>query len=104
MKTVCIGGGPAGLYFAISAKLRDAGHDITVIERDPAGATYGWGVVYWDDLLDILFRNDLVSAQQIRAASVLWQQQRVILRSEQTAYLPGYGFSVGRAALLDILG
>jgi 2-polyprenyl-6-methoxyphenol hydroxylase-like FAD-dependent oxidoreductase len=54
MKTVCIGGGPAGLYFAISAKLRDAGHDITVIERDPAGATYGWGVVYWDDLLDIL--------------------------------------------------
>src|SRR5918997_6724694 len=36
MKTMCIGGGPAGLYFAISAKLRDAGHDITVIERDPA--------------------------------------------------------------------
>jgi anthraniloyl-CoA monooxygenase len=104
MKTVCIGGGPAGLYFAISAKLRDAGHDITVIERDPAGATYGWGVVYWDDLLDILFRNDLDSAQRIRAASVLWQEQRVILRSEQTAYLPGYGFSVGRATLLDILG
>ena len=35
-KIMCIGGGPAGLYFAISAKLRDAGHDITVIERDPA--------------------------------------------------------------------
>jgi 2-polyprenyl-6-methoxyphenol hydroxylase-like FAD-dependent oxidoreductase len=104
MKIVCIGGGPAGLYFAISAKLRDAGHDITVIERDPVGATYGWGVVYWDDLLDILFRNDPDSAQQIRAASVLWQEQRVILRSEQTAYLPGYGFSVGRATLLDILG
>jgi anthraniloyl-CoA monooxygenase len=104
MKIVCIGGGPAGLYFAISAKLRDAGHDITVIERDPAGATYGWGVVYWDDLLDILFRNDAESAQQIRAASALWQEQRVILRSEQTAYLPGYGFSVGRATLLDILG
>ncbi|MCU1610834.1 MAG: monooxygenase, FAD-binding, partial [Pseudonocardiales bacterium] len=47
MKIVCVGAGPAGLYFAISAKLRDAGHDITVIERDPAGATYGWGVVYW---------------------------------------------------------
>ena len=103
MKIVCIGGGPAGLYFAISAKLRDAGHEITVIERDPAGATYGWGVVYWDDLLDMLFRNDLDSASAVRAASVLWQEQRVILRSEQTAYLPGYGFSVGRAALLDIL-
>ncbi|MGH3780345.1 MAG: FAD-dependent monooxygenase, partial [Pseudonocardiaceae bacterium] len=103
MRIVCIGGGPAGLYFAISAKLRDAGHDISVIERDPRGATYGWGVVYWDDLLDIMFRNDSDSAQAIRAASVLWQQQRVILRSEQTAYLPGYGYSVGRASLLNVL-
>jgi 2-polyprenyl-6-methoxyphenol hydroxylase-like FAD-dependent oxidoreductase len=104
MKIVCIGGGPAGLYFAISAKLRDAGHEITVVERDPAGATYGWGVVYWDDLLDILFRNDPDSARSIRSESVLWQEQRVILRSEQTAYMPGYGFSVGRATLLNVLG
>jgi 2-polyprenyl-6-methoxyphenol hydroxylase-like FAD-dependent oxidoreductase len=104
MKIVCIGGGPAGLYFATSAKLRDAGHDITVIERDPPGATYGWGVVYWDDLLDILFRNDRDSAQTIRSESVLWQEQRVILRSEQTGYLPGYGYSVGRATLLNVLG
>jgi 2-polyprenyl-6-methoxyphenol hydroxylase-like FAD-dependent oxidoreductase len=104
MKIVCIGGGPAGLYFAISAKLRDAGHDITVIERDPPGATYGWGVVYWDDLLDILFRNDPDSARTIRTESVLWQEQRVILRGEQTAYLPGYGFSVTRPSLLNILG
>jgi 2-polyprenyl-6-methoxyphenol hydroxylase-like FAD-dependent oxidoreductase len=103
MKIVCIGGGPAGLYFAISAKLRDAGHDITVIERDPPGATYGWGVVYWDDLLNILFRNDRDSARTIRSESVLWQEQRVILRGEHTAYLPGYGFSVGRATLLDVL-
>jgi 2-polyprenyl-6-methoxyphenol hydroxylase-like FAD-dependent oxidoreductase len=84
--------------------LRDAGHDITVIERDPPGATYGWGVVYWDDLLDILFRNDPDSARALRAESVLWQDQHVILRSEQTAYLSGYGFSVSRASLLDILG
>jgi 2-polyprenyl-6-methoxyphenol hydroxylase-like FAD-dependent oxidoreductase len=104
MKIVCIGGGPAGLYFAISAKLRDAGHDITVIERDAPGATYGWGVVYWDDLLDILFRNDRDSARTIRSESVLWREQRVILRGEQTAYLPGYGFSVGRATLLNVLG
>jgi 2-polyprenyl-6-methoxyphenol hydroxylase-like FAD-dependent oxidoreductase len=104
MKIVCIGGGPAGLYFAISAKLRDAGHDIIVVERDPGGATYGWGVVYWDDLLDVLFRNDRDSARAIRDESVVWQEQRIILRNEQTAYLPGYGFSVSRATLLDILG
>ncbi|MGH3794657.1 MAG: FAD-dependent monooxygenase [Pseudonocardiaceae bacterium] len=103
MKIVCVGAGPAGLYFAISAKLRDAGHDITVIERDPPGATYGWGVVYWDDLLDMLYSNDLESARQLRAASVLWQEQQVRLPGQPPAYLPGYGFSLSRAALLDIL-
>ena len=104
MRIVCIGGGPAGLYFAISAKLRDAGHDITVIERDPPGATYGWGVGYREDLLDILFRNDPDSARALQAASVLWQDEQITLRSEQSAYLSGYGFSIGRAVLLDILG
>lgn len=103
MKIVVIGGGPGALYFAISAKLRDAGHDITVIERDPPGATYGWGVVYWDDLLDALYGNDSESARELRAASVLWQQQEVRLRGK-TAFYAGYGYSVGRAALLEILG
>jgi 2-polyprenyl-6-methoxyphenol hydroxylase-like FAD-dependent oxidoreductase len=103
MRITCVGGGPAGLYFAISMKLRDAGHDITVLERDPRGATYGWGVVYWDDLLDMLYRNDAESAQKVRAASVVWQEQEVNLRDEESAFLGGYGFSVNRAALLDIL-
>ena len=45
MKIACLGGGPAGLYFAISMKLRDAAHDITVFERNRADDTFGWGVV-----------------------------------------------------------
>ncbi len=102
MRITCVGGGPAGLYFAISAKLRDAGHDITVIERDPPGATYGWGVGYWDNLLDTLYRNDPESARKIRAASRLWQQHQVRL-GDETAYLDGYGYSLGRASLLEIL-
>lgn len=103
MKIVCIGAGPAGLYLAISAKLRDAGNDITVIERDPPGATYGWGVVYWDDLLDTLYRNDRESAQAIRAASSLWQEQIISLHGTEHSYLSGYGYSVNRAPLLEIL-
>jgi 2-polyprenyl-6-methoxyphenol hydroxylase-like FAD-dependent oxidoreductase len=103
MKIAVVGGGPGALYFAISAKLRDAGHEITILERDQPGATYGWGVVYWDDLLDTLYLNDSESARKLRAASVLWQQQEVRLRRERTAYYPGYGYSVGRAAMLDIL-
>jgi anthraniloyl-CoA monooxygenase len=104
MKIVCLGGGPGGLYVAISAKLRDAGHDISVIERDPPGATYGWGVVYWDSLLDTLYRNDAESAYKLRAASAIWQEQEIRLRDGQSAYLPGYGYSMGRASMLDILG
>ncbi|GGU74150.1 FAD-binding monooxygenase [Streptomyces filipinensis] len=106
MRIVCVGGGPAGLYFSISAKLRDAGHEITVIERDPPEATYGWGVVYWNDLLDILHRNDPESARAVSAGSVLWRDQEIRLhgsRHDGTAYFGGYGYSMGRAALLDVL-
>jgi 2-polyprenyl-6-methoxyphenol hydroxylase-like FAD-dependent oxidoreductase len=90
------------LYFAIAAKRRDAGLDITVIERDPPGATYGWGVGYGDDLLDQLYRNDPDSAQAVREASALWQDQEV-RRGDRTAYLGHYGYSIARASLLDIL-
>ena len=106
MKIVCVGGGPAGLYVAISAKLRDPGHQITVLERDPPMATYGWGVNCRKPLLDMLHRNDPESAREISARSVLWQDKQVHVHGadqEGTAFLGGYGYSVGRAALLDIL-
>ncbi|MET7381451.1 FAD-dependent monooxygenase [Streptomyces sp. NPDC005526] len=106
MRIVCVGAGPAGLYFAISAKLRNAGHQITVYDRDPPAATYGWGVVYWDDLLDVLYHNDPESAREIAAKSVLWQDQEVRVHGpdgEQTAYFGGYGYSMSRADLLDVL-
>ncbi|MER7836573.1 FAD-dependent monooxygenase [Streptomyces sp. NPDC096040] len=106
MRIVCVGGGPAGLYFSISAKLRDAGHEIIVVEADPPEATYGWGVVYWNDLLDVLYRNDPESARAVSAGSVLWQQQDIHVRGNRyvgTAYFGGYGYSMGRAALLGVL-
>lgn len=48
MQIAVIGGGPAGLFFAYLMKRADAAHDIVVVERDPQGATYGWGVVFSD--------------------------------------------------------
>ena len=48
------GGGPAGLYFAISMKLRDPSHDIVVIERNKPDDTFGWGVVLSMKRLTIL--------------------------------------------------
>jgi anthraniloyl-CoA monooxygenase len=103
MKIACVGGGPAGLYFSILMKLADPANDVTVFERNPAGVTYGWGVVFWDDLLDDLYRSDPVSAREIAASSVCWNGQEVRVGAGQPVFLGGSGFSVGRKRLLDIL-
>jgi 2-polyprenyl-6-methoxyphenol hydroxylase-like FAD-dependent oxidoreductase len=103
MKIVCVGGGPAGLYFAISAKLRNPGHDLTVIERNRAGVTYGWGVTFSDPLLDTLYRNDPMSARRILDNPASWHNQEVSVGATKRAHLGGYGYAIGRKHLLDIL-
>ncbi|GAA2713605.1 FAD-dependent monooxygenase [Actinoplanes palleronii] len=104
MRITCVGGGPAGLYFAVLAKLADPSREITVLERDPAGVTYGWGVVFWDDLLDDLFRYDPVSAARIWDAAHKWDEYEVRAAGKPVTHLGGYGFSLGRHRLLEILG
>jgi 2-polyprenyl-6-methoxyphenol hydroxylase-like FAD-dependent oxidoreductase len=103
MRIICAGGGPAGLYFAVLAKLSDPTHEVTVVERNPAGVTYGWGVVFWDDLLDDLFRHDPVSARRIWESACRWDEYEVRATGKRPTHLPGYGFSLGRRILLDIL-
>src|SRR5438128_7412488 len=72
MKVAVLGGGPAGLYFAISLKLRDAAHEVTVYERNRADDTFGWGVVLSAETLDNLTRNDPVSAVWIKKHFAYW--------------------------------
>jgi anthraniloyl-CoA monooxygenase len=103
MRIICAGGGPAGLYFAVLAKLADPAHEVTVVERNPAGETYGWGVVFWDDLLDDLFAHDPVSARTIWAAAYKWDEYEVRATGKAVTHLAGYGFSMSRRVLLDIL-
>ena len=73
MKIACLGGGPAGLYFAISMKLRDPACEIDLFERNRAGDTFGWGVVFSDQTLANLTANDPVSAALISDAFAHWQ-------------------------------
>ena len=72
MKTACVGAGPAGLYFAISMKLRDPSHDITVFERNAQGVTFGWGVVFSDQTVENLQANDPKSAKIIADEFAHW--------------------------------
>ncbi|GGX68641.1 bifunctional salicylyl-CoA 5-hydroxylase/oxidoreductase [Saccharospirillum salsuginis] len=103
MNIACLGGGPAGLYFAISAKLRNPDHHIVVIERNRPNDTFGWGVVLSDETLDNLAANDPVSAERIREHFAYWDDIAVVHRGHRTVST-GHGFcGIGRRQLLVLL-
>ena len=103
MKILCLGGGPAGLYFAISMKLRDPAHDVTVLERNKANDTFGWGVVLSEDALSRMQKNDPVSTDAIRANFAYWDDIAVVHDGVRTVS-GGHGFAgIGRKAMLVLL-
>jgi anthraniloyl-CoA monooxygenase len=103
MRVACLGGGPAGLYLAISLKLRRPDHEIVVVERNRPHDTFGWGVVLSDETLDNLERNDPASASAIRASFVYWDDIAVHYRG-RVMRSGGHGFcGIGRRRLLDVL-
>ena len=103
MRIKCVGGGPAGLYFALLMKLRNHGHDIVVYERGRADSTYGWGVTLGRDVIETLYRYDAASAQEIERAAFHWQEQVVHFRGELVADVGNDVYNVGRQIFLDTL-
>ena len=103
MRIACVGGGPAGLYFALLLKQREPRHDITIFERSAPGATRGWGVVFWSDLLEKLYRADPDSAREIERVSYPWDSHVVDVRGEQVVFTTDRGYGIKRQRLLDIL-
>ncbi|ABG05204.1 NADH:flavin oxidoreductase/NADH oxidase [Rubrobacter xylanophilus DSM 9941] len=104
MKIVCIGGGPAGLYFGISLKLRQPEHEVTVIERNPCGVTFGWGVVFSDQTLGNLHANDPKSARRIQESFAHWDDIAVHVGGKEITRSGGHGFvGIARRRLLEIL-
>ena len=103
MRVACLGGGPAGLYFAISTKLRNPEIEIVVFERNKPDDTFGWGVVLSDETLTNLAANDPISAKEIRANFAYWDD--VALHHQgQKLVSSGHGFcGIGRKRLLNIL-
>ena len=103
MKIVCIGGGPAGLYFSILMKKADPRHDITVIERNRPEDTFGWGVVFSDATLGNFAKADPESHAEILRNFHRWDDIDVFFRGTKITS-GGHGFcGIARRKLLNIL-
>ena len=103
MRIACLGGGPAGLYFAISMKLRDPRHEIDLFERNRPDDTFGWGVVFSDQTVENLMANDPVSGAVIRDEFAHWDDIEVHVRGA-CIRSSGHGFiGIDRKRLLNIL-
>ncbi len=103
MNILCIGGGPAGLYFALLMKQQNPAHHITVVERNRPYDTFGWGVVLSDQTLQNLQAADAHTAQLIGDAFNHWDDIEVFFKG-RSIRSTGHGFcGIGRKHLLNIL-
>jgi anthraniloyl-CoA monooxygenase len=103
MRIVCIGGGPAGLYFGLLMKKQDPAHEVTVVERNRPYDTFGWGVVFSDQTLGNLRTADAKTADEILDAFNHWDDIEVNFKG-RAIRSSGHGFAgIGRKRLLNIL-
>lgn len=103
LRIVCIGGGPAGLYFALLMKRADPRHDIRVVERNRPGDTFGFGVVFSDQTMAAVAEADSEAFQSIASHLVHWDDIAIYYRHE-VVRSTGHGFSgMSRETLLRVL-
>ena len=103
MRIAVLGGGPGGLYFAYLWKRRHPDADIDLFEQNPAGATWGFGVVFSEQALEFLRADDPETVDAITPRMESWSNITLNLRG-QSVEIDGVGFSsIGRLELLTIL-
>ncbi len=103
MRIACLGGGPAGLYFALLMKQADPAHRITVIDRNAADNTFGWGVVFSDQTMDGFRRHDPGVVAAIEANFRHWDDIDIFFKDRKITS-GGHGFcGIARLKLQEIL-
>jgi anthraniloyl-CoA monooxygenase len=103
VKITIVGGGPAGLYFAVLMKKLDPAHEVVVWERNAPGDTFGWGVVFSDKTLSYLRDSDRETYIHITNSFETWENVDILVRDEKIS-VGGNKFSgIARIALLNIL-
>ena len=103
MRIVVVGGGPAGLYFALLMKRWDPRHEVTVFERNPRDTTFGWGVVFSEQTLSYLAEPDPFTFRALDARLARWDNVDIVHRGQKVT-IGGNRFSgIARLDLLDVL-
>ena len=103
MDITVVGGGPAGLYFAIQMKKQNPDHDLTVYEQNERGNTYGWGVVFSEGTLENLEAADPETYDEITSTFAFWDDLQAYYDGE-VHRSSGHGFcGIARTKLLEIL-
>lgn len=103
MRIAVLGGGPGGLYFAAMWKARHPRDTVELLEQNPAGATWGFGVVFSDRALEFLREDDPDTVDLIAGHMETWRDIRIAHRGE-TIVIDGIGFSaISRLQLLQLL-
>lgn len=103
MRIGVVGGGPAGLYFALLMKRLDPSYEIRVVEQNPMGSTFGFGVVFSDFALSFLQDADADSYADLEPCLQTWNDQVIVHRDERVR-IDGIGFSgIARLELLQVL-
>ena len=103
MRVIVLGGGPAGLYAATQIRRRVAGAQVTLIEQNPEGATYGFGVVFSDQALAFLMAGDPETHAALTPKLATWRDMTLDIEGTRIV-IDGIGFAaIGRLALIQIL-
>ena len=103
MHIAILGAGPAGLYLAYLIKRRSPETAVTLVEQNPADATFGFGVVFSDRALEFLREDDEATYSAITPHMESWSDITIVHRGERVT-IDGVGFSaIGRLKLLQLL-
>ena len=103
MKVDVIGGGPAGLYFAILAKKAWPQMQLTVFERNRPDDTFGFGVVFSDETLETFEKYDRESYRSITDNFAYWDDIEIHFK-DTVHRVGGNGFcGCSRVTLLRLL-
>jgi len=103
VRVACVGGGPAGLFFALIVRRLDPRHEVVVFERNRADDTFGFGVVFSDASEEALAGAAPETIAEMAARCHRWDDIEIHYRGE-TLTSSGHGFSgLARRTLLEIL-